>query len=84
MGIGYFGLLESWNFYWEAAMRRVVNGCVNCDLPCIGKVCPNRYELEYYCDDCGDSDTLYYFGDEELCLDCIVKRLKVVEGTEWF
>jgi hypothetical protein len=33
----------------------------------------------HYCDKCGTTDQLYYFDDEELCLDCIEERLDKVE-----
>lgn len=52
--------------------------CVDCGLPCLGKSCPNRNVPVYYCDDCGDDAPLYYFEGEELCLDCIEKRLERV------
>lgn len=45
--------------------------------------CPNRNVPRYYCDKCGSEATLYYFDDEELCLDCIEERLETVEGSEW-
>ena len=66
-------------------MRKIVNGCVDCGLPCKGKLCPHMEELEFYCDNCGEVDTLYHYDGEELCLTCIIKRLDltVVEGTEW-
>lgn len=64
-------------------MIRVVDGCVNCGLPCIGTACPHKQELEYYCDDCGEVDRLYHFDGLELCSECVLKRLITVEGTEW-
>jgi len=60
------------------------NDCVSCAVPgypCLGSSCPNRHVAHYYCDDCGDETTIYEFGEEELCIDCVVKRLKVVEGS---
>ena len=59
------------------------NECCDCvvpSYPCIGSSCPNRHVKHYYCDECGeDVEKLYRFDDEELCLDCIEKRLEVVE-----
>ena len=59
------------------------NECCDCAVPgypCIGDSCPNRHVKRYYCDECGyDVEKLYRFDGEELCLDCIEKRLEVVE-----
>lgn len=59
------------------------NDCCDCAVPaypCLGYSCPLRHAKHYYCDDCGDEvDTLYRFEGEELCGDCVVKRLEVVE-----
>lgn len=59
-------------------MKRIENGCVDCGLPCLGNSCPHRNEVAYYCDECGEETDLYYFEDEELCIDCIESRLKKV------
>ena len=63
-------------------MKKILNECVDCGLPCLGDACPNRNVVRFYCDKCRDEDTLYHYGDEELCLDCVRKRLEVVEGSE--
>lgn len=59
------------------------NECCDCAVPgypCIGSSCPNRHVKHYYCDECKDDvEKLYQFDSEELCLDCIEKRLEVVE-----
>lgn len=62
-------------------MRKKVNNCVNCGLPCM-MFCPLRDDsYAYYCDKCGyevQADDLYIdecTGDE-LCLDCIHDNLK--------
>lgn len=59
------------------------NECCDCAVPgypCLGSSCPNRHVKRYYCDECGDDvEKLYEFDSEELCLDCIEKRLEVVE-----
>lgn len=47
------------------------NGCVNCGL---------KRVLVRRCDKCGRAEQLYYFDDQELCLDCIEERLDKVEG----
>lgn len=58
-------------------MRQVENDCVDCGLPCIGTSC-RYYAVHFYCDDCGDEDTLYEFDGEELCIRCIAKKLKKI------
>lgn len=59
------------------------NECCDCAVPgypCLGDSCPNRHVKHYYCDECGeDVEKIYRFEGEELCLDCIEKRLEVVE-----
>lgn len=55
-------------------------GCAVPAYPCLGNSCPLQNQKVYICDDCKDEvDELYEFGSEELCIDCIIKRLKVVE-----
>jgi hypothetical protein len=63
-------------------MKRIENDCVGCELPCIGDACPYHNVPHYYCDKCGEEDTLYEFDDQELCIDCIKDQLSVVEGSE--
>lgn len=62
---------------------RYENRCCDCAVPvypCLGDSCPKRHVKHYYCDECGeDVEKLYEFEGEELCLDCIEKRLEVVE-----
>lgn len=62
-------------------MRKKINSCVNCGLPCM-MFCPNRDDsYAYYCDKCGhevQSEDLYIdecTGDE-VCLECIHENLK--------
>ena len=59
-------------------MRQVENDCVDCGLPCIGTSCRCYKAVHFYCDDCGDEDTLYEFDGEELCIRCIAKKLKKI------
>jgi hypothetical protein len=65
-------------------MKLIENECVGCPpgVPCLGSSCPNRNVPHYYCDECHEEATLYEFNGLELCLDCIAKRLDVVEGSE--
>ena len=61
-------------------MKELVSNCVGCppELGCMGAGCPHNYEA-YYCDECGESDDLYYYDGKELCIECIKKRLEKVE-----
>ena len=65
-------------------MISYINECVSCGLPCLGNLCPNKNVKHYICDCCGeemDDGELfeYEFGSEQLCIECIRGRLKVVE-----
>lgn len=60
-------------------MVMVESDCVDCVLPCLGDSCPLRNVKHYYCDDCKGETELYYFDGEELCIECIEKRLERVE-----
>lgn len=59
-------------------MERIENDCVGCELPCLGDACPYRNVPHYYCDECKEEDQLYLFDEEQLCINCIVKRLDKV------
>lgn len=54
------------------------NDCVDCGLPCFDS-CPYKNSPHYYCDCCGNEDTIYEFENEQLCINCIVDRLKKVK-----
>lgn len=65
-------------------MIRVENDCCDCAVPaypCLGDSCPLRHQKHYYCDSCGDEvDKLYYgISGKELCTDCALGELEVVE-----
>ena len=61
-------------------MKEFENECVNCGvIPCLGNKCPNRNVLRYCCDECKEEEELYYYDGQELCIDCIIKRLEKVE-----
>jgi hypothetical protein len=57
------------------------NECVGCppDMGCIGTSCPYLNVTRFYCDECDDEAELYWFDDEQLCIDCIIQRLERVE-----
>lgn len=64
-------------------MVRVENECVNCGLPCIYDSCPNFAVTRMYCDECDDeADVLYWWDNQQLCLDCVEARLERVEPDE--
>ena len=63
-------------------MKKKETECVSCGLPCMGTACPNYEVTRFYCDECESEDTLYHYDDKELCIDCIKKKLEVVEGSE--
>ena len=62
-------------------MKKIENECVGCppELGCKGSSCPNRNVTRFYCDECRQEETLYYYSGEELCLDCIAGRLETVK-----
>ena len=65
-------------------MRIHTNECVSCNLPCIYNSCPYYNVERFYCDKCKNEDTLYEYDGQELCIECIKKRLTVVEGSEYY
>lgn len=60
----------------------IENECVDCELPCIGTSCKYFNVTRYYCDECEYEDLLYEFDGQQLCTECILKRLDVVEGSD--
>lgn len=67
-------------------MREVLDECVSCppELGCIGSACPYKNVVRYFCDECGEEGKLYHYEDEELCEECLLKRHKVVKGSECY
>ena len=63
-------------------MVRVESGCVDCGLPCVHEACPHYKVVIYECDSCGNEDELFHYEGEELCVDCIKRRLERVEYNE--
>lgn len=59
-------------------MQKVENDCVDCGLPCLGDSCRYRHVAHYYCDECREETQLYNFDGEELCINCIEKKLEKV------
>ena len=65
-------------------LKCVVDECVGCpsEIGCFGNSCPYKNVERYYCDSCEDEAPLYEYDGEELCLECIEKRLTPVEGSQ--
>ena len=63
-------------------MRKTENECVACGLPCLGSSCKYSKVTRYYCDYCKEEATLYHYNDDEVCVDCILANLEVVEGSD--
>lgn len=60
-------------------MIKYENECVGCSAgayPCNEYSCKYSNVPHFYCDDCGlELDYLYDFEGEQLCLECIERRL---------
>ncbi|MFG6393147.1 MAG: hypothetical protein K1W24_02990 [Lachnospiraceae bacterium] len=60
--------------------QRYENQCVDCGLPCMYGACRNYNVKVLECDCCNDEvDKLYIVGDKELCAECALDKLEVVE-----
>lgn len=55
-------------------------GCASPGYPCIGISCELLRVPHFYCDRCGNEDTLYWFEGEQLCIECIKDDLEEVEA----
>lgn len=58
--------------------KRTENRCVDCGLPCLGRVCPNYSVSVYHCDDCGCEGAEYRVDGDDLCKECTKIRIKEV------
>lgn len=66
-------------------MKRYESDCVGCTdvgLRCLHTSCPNYRVLHFYCDECGEEAKIYHYDGEELCIECIERRLEAVEGCD--
>lgn len=65
-------------------MIKIENECVDCppDIGCLGSSCPYMNVPRFYCDQCNCEEELYWFEDEQLCIDCIIEKLEKVEYDE--
>lgn len=65
-------------------MKKIENECVGCppEMGCLGKTCPYVDIPHYYCNRCGEEETLYHYDGEELCGYCLLNEFEIVEGSE--
>ena len=63
-------------------LQCIENECVDCGLPCMYESCKYYRVIRFYCDSCNEEETLYEYDGEELCIECITKRLLIVEGSQ--
>lgn len=66
-------------------MMRIENDCCDCangSYSCLGFACPRRNAKHFYCDECGSESTLYEYNDKELCQECLLDAVPVVEGSK--
>lgn len=59
-------------------MKRIENRCIECSspsYPCLGKHCPYRNAIVYYCDECGVeiTDKVHGADGEHYCTECFEK-----------
>ena len=60
----------------------IESDCCDCGLPCMYEACRFYKVVRYYCDKCGEEDTIYNFNGEQLCCDCILEQLEEVAYNE--
>jgi len=62
-------------------MIKYVNECVGCppNLGCLGKSCRYYNVPTYYCDTCGVEDAEYHYEGEDICEECLDKKINL----EW-
>ena len=48
-------------------------------MGCLGKGCPNKRVPHYICDKCDEEDVLYEFEGRQLCSNCVLNELEIVE-----
>lgn len=66
-------------------MVKYENECVGCppEIGCFGGSCVKRNVPHYYCDECGAETTLYHWDDRQLCAECVIEQLDIVEGSKY-
>lgn len=67
-------------------MIKYENECCDCAVPgypCLEDDCPYTNVPHFYCDKCGEEEKIYHYGEDQLCITCIIKDLKeVTTGDE--
>lgn len=64
-------------------MIRIEDDCVDCGLHCLGNSCPYKNVFHFYCDGCGYEEDLYHYDGKQLCINCIVKKLRKVKAEDY-
>ena len=67
-------------------MVKYENECCGCAVPgypCLGDACKLRRVPHFYCDECKEETTLYEFDGKQLCASCVLKKLPIVEGSDF-
>lgn len=63
-------------------MKKKVNNCISCDIPCAPYCSYRDDSYEYYCDCCGEEynpKELYeYDTGEELCKECLLNNYQTL------
>ena len=67
-------------------MKKIENECVGCPSGrgCLCSSCKYLNVVRYYCDYCKEEATLYKYDGDEICIDCLMQNLEVVEGSDVF
>ena len=65
-------------------MRIHTNECVQCQLSCNYNLCQYYNVERFYCDECGNEETLYDTDFGELCELCLLKKFPKIEGSDIF
>ena len=55
-------------------MIKIENNCYDCPRPCAG--CGRNHMEVHICDDCRDAYAEYVVDGDDLCEDCLVKRVQ--------
>lgn len=74
VGVGVFRCIR----IRSKMMKRKVNGCVDCGLPCMEYCVLRDNSWEYICDECGYEEQLYEYDGKQLCAACILNSLEKI------
>ena len=56
-------------------MKKIESFCFDCELPCLGKICPNHSGTVYYCDKC-KSYAEYQIDGVDYCEPCVEEYIQ--------